>query len=83
MKSYKINITDNIIVKIMNNCRSISLKSLIALNIERNKNLFLEVSELVNQLHKVKILLEKNQSKEALLMIEQLVPYSESLARKF
>ena len=83
MKSYKINITDNIIVKIMNNCRSISLKSLIALNIERNKNLFLEVSELVNQLHKVKILLEKNQSKEALLMIEQLVPYGESLVRKF
>lgn len=58
------------------------INSLLENNLESQKNLFNDLNQLVDKLHKLKLLLEKDQSQEALLIVDQLVPYSESIIRK-
>ena len=59
------------------------LHALIVDHLERKEELFQAVNGLVNQLYHTQMLLEENKCKEALLTIEQLVHYGETITRQF
>lgn len=59
------------------------LYALIVDHLERKEELFQAVNGLVNQLYHTQILLEEDKCKEALLTIEQLVHYGETITRQF
>lgn len=52
-------------------------------HLEQKQELFQAVNSLVAQLHHAKLLLEENKSKEALLTVEQLVYYGETISHRF
>ncbi len=60
-----------------------TLSSLIVEHLEQKEQLFQAVNSLVNQLYHTQMLLEENKAKEALLNIEQLVHYGETITRQF
>lgn len=60
-----------------------NLSRLIAAHLEQKEQLFQAVNNLVNQLDRTQKLLEENKPKEALLNIEQLVRYGETITRQF
>ncbi len=59
------------------------LCSLINDHLEQKQQLFKAVKNLVHQLYHTQMLLEQNKSKEALLTVEQLVYYGETITRQF
>ncbi|MGK7946112.1 MAG: hypothetical protein AB4058_16750 [Microcystaceae cyanobacterium] len=59
------------------------LNSLMTAHLEQKQELFQAVNSLISQLHHTKILLEENKPKEALLTVEQLVDYGETIAHRF
>ena len=59
------------------------LSSLINDHLEKKQELFKAVNSLVSQLYHTQMLLEQNKSKEALLTLEQLVYYGETITRQF
>lgn len=60
-----------------------NLSALIVEHLEQKEQLFQAINNLVNQLYHTQMLLEENKPKEALLNIEQLVHYGETITRKF
>ncbi len=59
------------------------LSHLIVEHLEQKEQLSQAINKLVNQLHHTQMLLEENRSKEALLKVEQLVHYGETISRQF
>ncbi len=59
-----------------------NLSRLIVEHLEQKEQLFKAVNNLVNQLHNTQLLLEENKPKEALLKVEQLVSYGETITRE-
>ncbi|MDJ0601673.1 MAG: hypothetical protein QNJ37_22855 [Crocosphaera sp.] len=66
-----------------NHSSSENLSRLIIDHLEQKKQLFQAVNSLVDKLHHTQMLLEENKPKEALLTIEQLVHYGETITRQF
>ncbi|HAC66054.1 MAG TPA: hypothetical protein DCF68_21610 [Cyanothece sp. UBA12306] len=60
-----------------------NLSHLIVAHLEQKEQLFQAIKNLVHQLHHTQILLEENKPKEALLNVEQLVNYGETISRQF
>ncbi len=60
-----------------------NLSCLIVEHLEQKEQLSQAINTLVNQLHHTQMLLEENRSKEALLKVEQLVHYGETISRQF
>ncbi|MGK7895179.1 MAG: hypothetical protein AB4372_16540 [Xenococcus sp. (in: cyanobacteria)] len=59
------------------------LSHLIIEHLEQKEQLFQAVNSLVNQLYHTQMLLEENKPQEALLQVEQLVHYGETISRQF
>ena len=59
------------------------LSHLIVEHLAQKEQLFQAVSSLVNQLYHTQMLLKENKAKEALLKVEQLVHYGETITRQF
>ncbi|EAZ88668.1 hypothetical protein [Crocosphaera chwakensis] len=60
-----------------------NLSLLIIEQLEQKEQLFQAINNLVHKLHHTQMLLEENKPKEALLNIEQLVHYGETITRQF